>query len=747
MDTSESAGPASDQDSPGTSADPHAEVERALRGLLERALPLGLALGAVATTSSVARSVHAGWQPVYTLHWGLLLAGVALYALRNRVRFQVFVGGLLVVAGIDGVANMFANGLASNGLLVLGCCCVLAGLAFGRRGGLIALGLAVAAWSGIGALITSGTWLPASVQDQLLSPWSWLSTISASTLFVLVVLVATYGVQRRLIAALREDRNRRRELERANAALSNEAKQRRKVERDLAEREERYRLLTENMTDVLFVQDMNLDMVYFSPSAERLFGYTNQEFRQGHMSDWMTPASLERAFQQFQAYVALAMEGDVDIPLMEYEYVRKDGSCFWGELRVTFLRGAGGELTGAQGILRDITARKRAEREKAELEERLRQAEKMQAIGQLAGGVAHDFNNQLTGILMGSELLRRELTDRPSLVRYVDFIRTAASRSSELTVKLLGFARKDQLVCVPTDAHQITAEVIAILERSVDKAISLEARLDAELHVVKTDPAQLESALLNVALNARDALSGGGRIEFISETVRLDGPRRFSAGLEVTEGTYLKLTVRDDGVGMDEATRTRIFEPFYTTKKKTQGTGLGLSTVYGCVESMGGSIDVESEPGEGCSISLYLPVVEEALVPSHAVDGDPSERGSGTILLVDDETVVRESVREMLERLGYCVESCADGESAIRMHREYAGRFDALVLDVVLPKLGGDEVLRVVRERDPSVRVLVVSGYSPEGVAGEMLRSPNTRFLQKPFVAQQLASELAALLR
>jgi PAS domain S-box-containing protein len=727
--------------------EPRREVEREIRRMLDRALPVVLLLALGAVASSAIRAAQHGWQNLFSLHVGLVVCAGIVYAVRSRLPFRVLVGALLAMATVDGSANMLAYGLASNGFMALACMAFLASLAFGRRGALGGVGVAVVVWVGSGVFVVSGVKdLGDALVMQLYSPWSWLSQIAAAILFTTVVVRAAHVTQRRLARALVDEQGRRRELEVLNRELSTQVAQRERAERELADRERTFRLLAENMEDGLFVQDMNLKPVYANPAVERLFGYSRDELMRMRMSDIMTPDSLQRAMALFSKYVQLATEDEsVEVPLMEYEYVRKDGSTFWGELRVGFLRDESGKLEQTQGILRDVTERRRSEEEKVRLESKLQQAEKMRAIGQLAGGIAHDFNNQLTGITMGAGLIARGLPDQSEILRYVEFVQTCAKRSSDLTLKLLAFGRSEPSVASPVRVHDVVREVVAILDHSVDKGIAIELRLEAERFVVRADAAQLQSALLNIGLNARDAMSRGGTLTFATETDRVRVAKTTASGLRLEPGDYVRVRVRDTGQGMDELTRKRIFEPFFTTKPRGQGTGLGLSTVYGTISGLGGAIDVESVPGRGTTFEVYLPLTQDD-APVGEVRCVEPKVGGGRLLLVDDETTVRLATQEMLRALGYQVRGCEDGEQAIAAHEREGGAFRAIVLDVSMPKVGGREVFLAVRARDPKARVLFVSGYAPEGELGPLLREENVRFLQKPFTEGELSSTLEQLL-
>lgn len=725
--------------------DPRAEVQRELRRMLDRVLPVGLVFAILALGGSTVRAMGDGWQPLFTVHAVLTVCALALYAFRKRLSFQAFFVILLTIGALDGAANMLTFGLATNGFLVFACVTIFASLAFGRRGAMVAIVASILVWVGVGILVTSRPpELTEALIAQLYSPWSWVSQITAAALFITIVITGAYVTQRKLMRSLQQEHARRHEIERINIALSKEVAQRESAERELADREKKFRMLAENMNDAMFVQDMDLNVVYASPACERLSGYRHDELIGMRLSDILTPESLQRATALFGKYIQLAMQDEsVEVPLMEYEYRRKDGTTFWGELRVGFLRDENGKIEGSQGILRDITERRRAAEEKLRLESQLRQSEKMRAIGQLAGGIAHDFNNQLTGITMGAGLIARGLPDRTDILRYVEFVQTCAKRSSDLTLKLLAFARQNPSLATPTNVHDVIREVVTILDHSVGRSIVIQTQLGAERCVVRADGAQLQSALLNIGVNARDAMPAGGQLEFSSEVVSVTDPTPTLSGMEIQPGDYLRVRIRDTGDGMDEATQKRIFEPFFTTKPSGRGTGLGLSTVYGTVKGLGGAIDLTSALGEGSTFDLYLPVMPEG---TEVVSGQSvrAERGSGCLLLVEDEETVRAATQEMLGLLGYDVVSCGDGEEAVRLSEE--GDFDGIVLDVNLPKVGGKEAFGRIRAKDPDARVLFVSGNAPDDLEA-LLHQPHVRFVQKPFTDSDLSLALRALLR
>ncbi len=391
-------------------------------------------------------------------------------------------------------------------------------------------------------------------------------------------------------------------------------------------------------------------------------------------------------------------------------------------------------------------ARAMAQEEKEVLRDLLRHAEKMQAIGHLAGGIAHDFNNQLTGILGYAELLRRGLPAGSPMFGHADRILLATKRAADLTSQLLAFARRGKYLEVSVDVHRTIREVVTLLEHSIDKRIAIEEDLGATAHVMKGDPSQVQSALLNLALNARDAMPQGGTLRFSTRLVDLDPDACARTGFDIEPGRYVQVVVADTGVGMERDVKARAFEPFFTTKAPGKGTGMGLAAVYGTVESHRGAVTLESEPGRGATFTLFLPLSMDEDIDTEPVAEVDKTDTRASVLLVDDEDMVREVTRQMLSLVGYRVTDCSDGLVALRMFREQSASFDLVILDLVMPSIGGLDLFMAMREIDPNVRVILVSGFSLGGDAQRILDEGAKAFLQKPYGADELARTVAGAL-
>ena len=475
-------------------------------------------------------------------------------------------------------------------------------------------------------------------------------------------------------------------------------------------------------------------ILYASPGFLRLTGYAAEEvlgrncrFLQGKDTD---PAAVARVRAAIRAGEHCTVE------LVNY---RKDGTPFWNELSVSPVRDDGGQLTHFVGVQTDVTARR-------SLEEQFRQAQKMEAFGQLAGGVAHDFNNLLTIINGYSDLLLQSLPAGDPSRELIAEIHKAGERSAGLTRQLLAFSRQQILAPRVLDLNEVVTDTEKMLRRLIGEDLRLATTLDPALWAVRADAGQVEQVLMNLAVNARDAMPRGGRLTIETRNVELD-ETYVRTHPDARAGPHVLLRVSDTGSGMPPEVRARIFEPFFTTKGPGKGTGLGLATVYGIVKQSGGHVAVDSEVGVGTTFHVYLPQVANAAGGSktHRALRDPP-RGTETILLVEDEDGVRVLTRRVLAGCGYTVLEAANGDEASRVASAHDGPIHLLVTDVVMPGVGGRAVTELVAERHPSVRVLFMSGYTDDAVIRHGVIREGVNFLQKPFSPAALAFKVRAVL-
>jgi two-component system, cell cycle sensor histidine kinase and response regulator CckA len=403
----------------------------------------------------------------------------------------------------------------------------------------------------------------------------------------------------------------------------------------------------------------------------------------------------------------------------------------------------GRQVAARTAELAAANARIAAEAERrAREEEQLRQAHKLDAIGQLAGGIAHDFNNLLTAILAHASLLEEEAPPRSATAESASAIVAAAQRAAELTRQLLGFAGRGKMRAAPFDAHVVVTEVTGLLRRTLDKRIRLVERLGATSSVVVGDPGQLQQALLNLAVNARDAMPDGGELAIETALVELDA-RRCERLPGATPGPHVAISVQDEGHGVPDELRDRIFEPFFTTKPPGRGTGMGLAMVYGIARNHGGVVELHGEQGRGARFTIYLPAARQP-APAQPAAHEAAPRGSGRVLVVDDDDAPRGAAVRTLHGAGYDVVAVSSGAEAVRWYGEHARRDDVVLLDLAMPEMDGAACYRALCRLDPAVRVVLTSGYGRDGRAQDLLDDGVLAFVAKPYAAAELTAAIAA---
>ena len=537
------------------------------------------------------------------------------------------------------------------------------------------------------------------------------------------------GLERRVAA-------RTSELEITNVSLELEVAERVAAEQVLIESEERYRSLFESSKDAIYISTPGGRMVDINPAGVELFGYDSVE----ELLQVDVAADLYRHNDDRRTFLA-KVDADGYVRDGELEIVRKNGEILNVLDTTTTVLDDSGAVVAYRGILRDVTMQRRLERE-------LLQVKKMEAVGRLAGGVAHDFNNLLTVILAHAERLGLSLDDDDDRKSYVDSIADAAERGSVLTRRLLAFGRRQVLRPVPLDLNAVVEDMRGLLRRVIPEDVELTTRLDEDVGPVRADRTQLEQVILNLAMNAGDAMPSGGRLVLRTSTCHVgDAPIEDAPVLE--PGTYTLLAVQDTGVGIAEEVRDHIFEPFFTTKSSTRGTGLGLATVYSAVHECGGIVEVTSDIGVGTCFDVYLPVVDGMPEPSEPEPSAPAlSHGNECLLLVEDDPSVRKVLREYLEDQGYEVLAADNGEEGLEVARRNSASVDLVLTDVVMPKMGGVELARSLRAEFPHIKVLLISGHAKDrkGVVEESLRCTFCSFLQKPFTPHILVTRIRELL-
>ncbi len=497
----------------------------------------------------------------------------------------------------------------------------------------------------------------------------------------------------------------------------------------VAAEEERARLLlaVEQTADSIMVTEPDGTIAYANPSFARLYGYGPEEIV-GRNAEILKSGRHDPGFWS-ELWASVAAGQTWTGPIVNR---RRDGMFVEVEKVISAIHDAEGRLTGYIQTDRDVT------RERV-LEAQLRQAQKMEAIGQLAGGIAHDFNNILTAIRGFGELVRRGLPPDDEQNRAdIEEVIANADRAAELTRQLLAFSRRQVLSPRVVEPAAVVDGIAPMLRRLIGERIELVTSAESAASRVKVDPSQLEQVIVNLAINARDAMPDGGTLTIETSAVELDAEDA-RIHPEVACGPYVLLAVSDTGIGMDPETQAHAFEPFFTTKAPGEGTGLGLATVYGFVKQSGGYIYVDSEPGHGTSFKVYLPRVEKAAAPAAAEPGPAAAGGSETVLLVEDEAAVRGLASRVLAERGYTVLEAPDAEAALTLAATHPGPIELLVTDVVMPGLSGPELAERLAADRPATRVLYMSGYAEDHFGRSGTLAEDIAYLPKPFTADALA--------
>jgi len=526
--------------------------------------------------------------------------------------------------------------------------------------------------------------------------------------------------------------------------------------RELEKSEHRYRLLAENISDVIWMLDLTLSILYISPSIEQMSGFKPEDLSGTPFTDLLVPEDADRFKAQVKRETAqelctgtqpLSLEG------MELQQINHDGTLCWIEVRVSCMTGEDGCGSRLLGISRDITERKHAQREKEEMQQQLLQAQKMESIGTLAGGIAHDFNNLLTVINGYANLILNRMEPEHPLEKKLTAIAHAGRRAADLTRQLLAFSRKQIFSPKSLDINTTINAMDQMLRRLIGEDIHVETILENKISPISADQAQVEQIFTNLVINARDALNALPEDTRVKKRLTIEtGQTRFNRetadrlDLE-KEGNYIFFSVSDNGTGMDRDTQKRIFEPFFTTKSKYKGTGLGLAMIYGIVKQNHGAIRVYSEPGQGAMFKIYWPVTAEesrAVTAAQEVCQDLS--GSESVLLVEDDPEVLNFAANALKSLGYTVFKALNGRQALEWFevrvREGRDLPQVVVTDLIMPEMSGKEFAEAALKLSPELTIIYVSGHTDNHIVHNGILEEGIRFIQKPYSQQRLATQI-----
>ena len=513
----------------------------------------------------------------------------------------------------------------------------------------------------------------------------------------------------------------------------------------LQESETKYRDLVENANSIILRRNIKGNITFFNEFAQKLFGYGQDEILGRNILETILPDTKGKK-RELEILSEILQQDPERQAVSEEENMLRGGESVWVAWTYKPIFDSDGQLTEILCIGNDITELKLAAKEKKTLEAQLQGAQKMEAIGTLAGGIAHDFNNILQAIIGYTQIILMGKESGDPDYEKLEAIESSAQRASELTKRLLIFGRKVESQLRPVDLNQEVVQVSKMLERTIPKMINIKLQMAENLKVISADPVQIEQIMMNMGVNARDAMPDGGELVFETKNVSLDN-EYCKSHLGCSPGEYVLLNVSDTGHGMDKDLREHIFEPFFTTKEIGKGTGLGLAMVYGIVKSHSGYITCESEPDRGTTFKLYFPVIEkEAEGLGAKKTGGPLEGGSETILLVDDEENIRQLGEEVLSSYGYTVMTAPDGESALELYLKEYERLELVILDLSMPGMGGGKCLEGIIKINPQAKVIIASGYSVNGPTRGAIEAGAKAFVGKPYEVSQILKVVREIL-
>lgn len=588
------------------------------------------------------------------------------------------------------------------------------------------------------AVVVAATLAVASIQVEAAVLVDYAITLFAASALSFTVHSARVRTFTRLARLHRHDEALKSALEETLAESEQELAARKKAE-------SRYRDLVQDIDAIVWEADAQTwEFSFVSDHLERVLGYSAQEWM-SNKDCWVESIHPDDRESAVAYCINSTQEGRDHV--LEYRAVTKTGEIVWLKDIVRVVKDSDGKPRLLRGVMVDITESRKAEEERAHLVTQLQQSQKLEAIGTLAGGIAHDFNNLLAGIMGYADIIVQGEDLEPDIRKAGEVILQASTRASQLTKQLLGFARKGKHQSVRISLSDSVDEVADLLSRTIHPDVKINRAYSPGAFAVKGDPDQIYQMILNLAVNARDAMPAGGDLTFGIETVELDDEYCLHH-VYARPGKYVKLSIRDTGEGMPHEVRDRIFEPFFTTKAPGKGTGMGLAMVYGIIKNHGGTIEVYSEQGMGTMFGVYLPLAEESgdlAIDTAAPAAMP--HGSGMILLVDDEEMIRRMATTMLSSLGYQVQCASDGLDALEVYRNSADKIDLVILDMIMPHMNGPDCFRELKKFDPDVKAILSSGYSRDGAVQDVLDEGMLGFTQKPYRMRELAGLVASVLR
>jgi PAS domain S-box-containing protein len=501
----------------------------------------------------------------------------------------------------------------------------------------------------------------------------------------------------------------------------------------------RYRNILESIEEGYFEVDLNGNFTFFNDQVSEIIGYPRRELIGMNNRQYTTPATAQKMFRLFNRVFKTGEPAKI----ANYEIIRKDGTKKILEVSASLMRNSDNEPSGFRGILRDVTDRIQAEKDKKRLESQVQHAQKMEAVGTLAGGIAHDFNNLLMGFQGNISLMLMDLDEEHPHSEFLHNMERYVKRGSDLTRQILGFARGGKYQVKTINLNDLIHKSANMFSRT-KKEITIHKKFQEDLWSVEVDQGQIEQVLLNLFVNAWQAMPGGGNLFLETENVTLE-ENDYDKPYAISPGRYVRISVSDTGTGMDKATQERIFEPFFTTKGVGRGTGLGLASTYGIIKNHNGIINVYSEKGHGTTFRIYLPGSKKQVIKEKAIL-EALEVGTEMILLVDDEEMVADIGKDMLEKLGYKILVAPGGTEAIKIFSANRDQVKLVILDMIMPDMSGGETFNRLKAIKPDAKILLSSGYSLNGRASKIMQQGCNGFIQKPFNLKQISRKIREIL-
>jgi len=717
-------------------------IEAIRSELANSAIIVPLIVGSVAFLSSVFRGIFFEGKELALIQFGILLLGVGFIFFHRRLPYLLRALLLPGILFFIGIADILKWGLIGMGVPLFMTSCVLMTIFLGRRSGLMAFGacLSVILLIGIGVQLERISF-NFDINTYAVSSFSWLIAVIGFSYFLGIILTVLMRLHASLINIVGKLNQRTLKLAKNTEQLESEITERKRILEELEESEEKLRTIFKNASDFIVWVDENGKIIDANSKIEDMVGYERVEVIGKDFIEFpiFSPEDMEDVIREMDTVFKSG-----DTKLRELEVTRKDGGSVSVEVSAKVIQSSKGDLSVLASI-RDITERKRAEEEKARLETQLQQAQKMEAIGTLAGGVAHDLNNVLSGIVGYPDLLLMQLPEDSPLKKPILTIQDTGKKAAAIVQDLLTLARRGVSVSEVVNLNTIIEEYLNSPEyrklMSFHPGVEVESNLEPDLLNVQGSPVHLSKTVMNLASNAAEAMTEGGRLSIWTKNRYVDKPIKGYDYIE--EGDYVVLMVSDTGTGMSSEDKERIFEPFFSKKKMGKsGTGLGMAVVWGTVKDYGGYIEIQSAVGEGTTFSLYFPVTRQKPASDETEMPDEDYRGNGeTILIVDDVTVQREVAFSMLSELGYSVATVSSGEEALEYLKNNST--DLLLLDMIMdPGMDGLDTYKQILQMNSTQKAIIVSGYSETARVKEVQRLGAGKYIRKPYQLEKIGKAI-----